>query len=293
MALLKPLYDKQDDIPEAHRELFTEKNGKWELTGIEGGLKTTADVDRLQKSLTAAQADNKKLKGELGGWTALGKLDELQAKLDRVAELETLVEANKGKDGVDAAKLEELVAKRLEAKLKGATGPLERQLRQLTEEKTALATERDTLVGERKQRTIRDEIRTAALAKEVGLRSEALEDALLLGERVFEITEDGKVLTRDNVGVTPGVNATAWLQDLREKRPHWWPESVGGGSRGARGGGAPGGPDNPWSSEGWNMTKQGQFLREHGAEKAKKAAEAAGTTVGGSRPKPKAAAGAK
>lgn len=290
MAILKPLYDEQDDIPAAHRELFTEKNGKWELTGIEGGLKTSADVERLQKSLKAAQDDNRKLKADLQPWQQLGKLDELQTKLDRIGELEALIEAGKG---ADEKKLEELVAKRLEGKIKSTTAPLERQLRQLAEERTALLAERDALVGEKKQRTVRDSIREAALAKDVNLRPEALEDALLLGERVFEITDDGKVLTRDNVGVTPGVDAKAWLQDLRDKRPHWWPESVGGGSRGARGGGAPGGADNPWSYEGWNLTKQGQFLREHGAEKSKKAAEAAGTSVGGPRPKPKTAAGTK
>lgn len=284
--MLKPLYDKQDDIPEAFRELFTEKNGKWELTGIEGGVKTAADVERLQKSLKAAQDDNKKIKAALQPWEQLGKPEEVVAKLDRIAELETLIEAGKG---ADEKKLEELVAKRLDGKLKAATGPLERQLKALADEKAALAAERDQLVGQNRRRTIHDEIRTAALSKDIGLRPEALEDALLLGERVFDIGEDGKVATRDNVGVTPGLDPKAWLTDMREKRPHWWPGSVGGGARGGGPGGGGGGGDNPWSAEGWNLTKQGQFLREHGAEKAEKMAKAAGTTIGGPRPKPKAA----
>ena len=129
-------------------------------------------------------------------------------------------------------------------------------------------------------------MRAAAFAKDIGLLPEALDDALLLGERVFEVTEDGKVLTRDNVGTTPGIDPKTWLNDLREKRRHWWPGSVGGNARGAGGGGGASG-DNPWSYEGWNMTKQGQFLKEHGSEKAERMAKAAGTTVGGKKPPPK------
>lgn len=281
---LEAIYTKQEDIPEAFRELFTEKGGKWELTAVKG-VKTQADVDRLQKSLHEAQADNKTLKAAAKVWEPFGKAEELQAKLDRIEELEVLA---KGKG--DDTKIEELVTKRLEANLKTKTGPLERQLKQLGDELAAVKNENSTLKAERTQRAIRDEIRTAATAKDVGLRNEAIDDALLLGERVFELTADGKVLTRDNVGVTPGIDPKQWLQDMREKRTHWWPETVGGGSRGTGRGGVPTGADNPWSAEGWNMTKQGAYLREHGAEKAAKLAEAAGTKVGGLRPKPKAAA---
>lgn len=284
MALLEALYEKQDDIPAPFRDLYSEKAGKWELTGIKG-LKTEADVLRLQQSLHAAQNDNKALKAVAKTWEAFGKPDELQAKLDRIEELEIFA---KGK-GLDDTKLEELVGKRLEAGIKTKTGPLERQVRQLTEELSAVKGENESLKTDRKTRTIRDQIREAALSKDVGIRSEALDDALLFGDRVFELTDDGKVVTRDNVGVTPGLDPKQWLQDLRDKRPHWWPESVGGGSRGTRGGAPSSGADNPWSAEGWNMTRQGAYLREHGAEKAGKMAEAAGTKVGGPRPRPKAA----
>ena len=39
---LKVIHDTLEDIPEAYRELYSEKNGKWELTGIVG-LVTQAD----------------------------------------------------------------------------------------------------------------------------------------------------------------------------------------------------------------------------------------------------------
>lgn len=282
-VLLKPTYEKIDDVPEAHRELYTEKGGKWELTGVEG-VKTTADVDRLSKSLHAAQEDNKKLKAALKAFEPLGKPDEVQAKLDRIEELEALAAAA---GGTDEKKIEELVTKRVEGKLRSATTPLERQLKQINDERTALAEELTALKAEKTRRTLHDEIRAAATHKDVNMRVEAIEDAQILGERVFEVTTDGKVLTRDGVpGITPGLKPAEWLRDLQQSRPHWWPETVGGKARGgAGGGGNPG--ENPWAADTWNMTKQGQFVRQFGMERAGKMAAAAGTTVGGARPAPK------
>lgn len=46
----------------------------------------------------------------------------------------------------------------------------------------------------------------------------------------------------------------------------------------------PSGEPNPFSHEHWNMTKQGDFLKKHGTEKAEQMARAAGTTIGGRRP---------
>ena len=41
--------------------------------------------------------------------------------------------------------------------------------------------------------------------------------------------------------------------------------------------------DNPWSRDGWNLTKQGMLVREDGA-KAAKLAEQAGSKVGATAP---------
>jgi hypothetical protein len=42
---------------------------------------------------------------------------------------------------------------------------------------------------------------------------------------------------------------------------------------------------NPWTDQFWNLTLQGQYLTQHGLIAAEKLAQAAGTTVGGPRPK--------
>lgn len=103
----------------------------------------------------------------------------------------------------------------------------------------------------------------------------------MLAERVFEVDDEGNVTTKDGVGVTPGIAADVWLTEMQDKRPHWWPQSQGGGAGGSGGGGA--GGKNPFSAEGWNLTEQGRLVREN-PEKADQMAKAAGTTVGGGRP---------
>lgn len=267
---LKAVLDTLDDIPEHFHSLYTERNGKFELTGIEG-VRTQADVDRLQAALSKERSEHKATKEK---FSAFANLDpqEVLAKLDRFPELE---EAAKGK--LDDAKIEELVSKRIKSKL----SPLEREISELK----AQLSEREQLIADFKaketQRTIFDKVREAATSAKI--LPEAMEDALLLAERVFEVTEDGRVLTKDNVGVTPGVDPTVWFTDLQSKRPHWWGPSSGGGASGSK---TPGGMQNPFSYEHWNLTEQGKLLTTNRA-RAEQLAKAAGTTIGGPRPQPR------
>lgn len=279
MAELNAVYSSIDDIPETvdFRDLFAEKNGKYELTGIKG-VKTQADIERLQVSLAKEREEHKAARDRLGAW---GDLDheEVMSKLDRMQELEAAAEGK-----LDDAAIDELANKRAEGLLRTKLGPMERQLKKFEAQNAELAEQNSKFQAANIRRTIHDDLRKALIKAKV--RPEAYEDALMLGERVFEVAEEG-VLTKDGVGVTPGLRPSDWLAEIEEKRPHWWPDSVGGGARGT---GAPGsglGGANPWSSEHWNLTKQGTTLREKGTEYAERLAQAAGTTVGGAKPKAK------
>jgi hypothetical protein len=281
--VLKATYDNQDDIPEAHRELFTEKNEKWELTGIEG-LKTTADIERISGSLTKERSDHKATKEKL---KSFGDMDpaKAQADADAIGELTVKLEAAEaaaGEGKVDQAQIDKLV----DAKVATQVVPIQRKLEKA--EKT-LVEQGDAITAHELRntnRTITDAVRSAA--GESKLIPSALEDALMLSERVFEISEEGVVLTRDGVGVTPGIDPAVWFTEMQDKRSHWWPANQGGGA----GGGSPGGPgmgaDNPFSLKGWNMTAQGAVVRLD-PEKAKRLATSAGTTVGGPKPRAKVA----
>jgi hypothetical protein len=123
-------------------------------------------------------------------------------------------------------------------------------------------------------------VRKARIAAKV--IDSAEEDALLLAERMFEVSEDGRVTTRDGVGVTPGVEPDVWFTEMQAKRIHWWPPSEGGGARGGKGGNGVG--SNPWSTKNWNITAQMQYVTQHGEEKGRQMAELAGSSLGAIAP---------
>lgn len=264
---LKAILDTLEGIDTHFHELYTERNGKFELTGIEG-VKTQADVDRLQTALTKERNDHKVVKDKFAP-LANYDITEVLGKLDRFSELE---EAARGK--LDDTKIEELVGKRIGSKL----GPVERE-RDTYKTQLAEASSRIQQYEAREtQRTIFDKIREAATSAKI--LPEAMEDALLLAERVFEVTEEGRVVTKDNVGVTPGIEASVWFNELQTKRPHWWGPSIGGGAGGSK---TPGSGNNPWTAEHWNLTEQGKVLTTN-RSRAEQLAKSAGTSIGGPKP---------
>ncbi|HWV45499.1 MAG TPA: hypothetical protein VN039_05650 [Nitrospira sp.] len=267
---LKAVLDNLDGLPADVASEYVEKNGKFELQ-VEG-MKTQGDIDRIQGGLTKERADHKATKDRLSAW---GELDptEVLGKLGRFDELEA---AAKGK--LDDAGIQKIV----DGRLNSVKAPLERQVQQLTAKLGEATTAIEGFQTQNRVRTIGDAVRSAAVKTKV-LES-AVEDVMMYGERLFEVTEDGQILTRDGVGVTPGVSAEVWLSDMATKKPHWFPGSSGGGAGG--GTGSAGGGNNPFSREHWNMTEQGKLLTSNRA-KAEQMARAAGTTIGGPMPAPR------
>ena len=194
-------------------------------------------------------------------------------------------------DQFDDAEVEELVRKRVEGELKSKVAPGEKKIKELEKQLMEIGEENGQFKAQNRTRRIHDAVRKVLVASKV--LPGAQEDAMLLADRVFEIREeDGAVITRDQVGVTPGLDAAGWLTEIQESKRHWYPESVGGGAKGSGPGiGGVGGP-NPWSAEHWNMTKQGTYLTEHKIERATAMAKVAGTTIGGRKPMPKKTASA-
>lgn len=283
MTVLKHQYDNQDDIPEEYRGIYSEKAGKWEPTGI-SGIRTQADVDRLQSALDKEKNDHKQVREKLAAWGDLGEVDDVHKKLDRIPELEA---AAKGK--LDENEIETIVQKRVEGTIRSQLLPVERQLKKVTTERDDLLSKNQDFVKKENQRLIHDAADRAGGPEGEKLEPGAIYDFRDFAEKVMHVGEDGTPVTKEGVGVTPGIGAKELLAEMRPKRPHWWPGSVGTGSAGSgprAGVGA--GPDNPWSHAGWNMHKQGLYFKEHGMEKAQEMAKMAGTTFpGGQRPAPK------
>lgn len=279
---LEAIYKTEDDIPEQYKELFSERDGQWELSGIKG-MKTQADVDRLQDGLNKERTLHKETKTKLVTFEGID-LEQVTKDKDDLAETKIRLEAalkSKG-DGFDEEQLNKLV----DAKVATKIAPVERENLQLKEENATQAGEIDGFKHKDIVRKVTDTVRSAGT--ECKLLDTAMDDAIMLSERVFEVTETGEVITKDEMGVTPGINASTWFQEMQEKRPHWWAAANGGGAGGGDGGGGSF-SKNPFTAEHWNLTSQGAAV---GADrtKAERMAVAAGTTIGGPRPVAKKAA---
>jgi hypothetical protein len=262
--------DSLEAVPEALHGFYVEKDGKFQLQVT--GLPSQENVTRLEEAIRKERNDHKQTKDTLNRITNNGarQPDDIIADLDRIPELE----ATQGQ--IDEDKVNTLV----EARIKARVGPVERERDQLKTQVEA----KDKTIGEfeakDRTRTIHDKVREDAVKAKV--LPEAVEDALLLADRIFEVDDSGRVVTKDNVGVTPGIEPGVWFTDVQKTRPHWWGPSTGGGAGGNRGGGGDA-TSNTFTHENWNLTAQGVLVNSD-RPKAEQLAKAAGTTIGGQRP---------
>lgn len=263
-------YDSMDAIPENFRELYTEKDGVAVLTGV-NNLKTPQDVANLQEALRKERDDHKATKTSLSAWGEL-KPEEVQAQLDRIKELEAAAEGK-----LDDDKINQMVESRLTQK----TAPLQRQIDGIASERDEWKNKAEELQGILTTRDRNDAVRSVAL--EMKVQTSALDDILLIAGHYLEQSEDGTFITKNDIkGVTPGLDVKGFMKEMQRLRPHWWPPSEGGG---AGGGGEAGGGKNPWSADHWNFTEQSRIVKSEGMAVAERMAKAAGTTVGGLKPK--------
>jgi len=265
--VLKAVVDNLEGVDEKYHDLYTEKDGQFVMQPIEG-MKPLTEFNTVYQALAKERTDHKSTKTTLQAFAGLDP-EEVRSKLDKLPELEI---AASGK--MDEDKIEKVVASRINTQLAPVARERDKLLKELAE--------RDNVINgyqaEKTQRVISDTVTKAARSLKV--LDTAQEDAVLLAERLFTVADDGSVVTKDGVGTTPGITPAEWLADQRERRPHWWGASIGGGA--GAGKGAAGGP-NPFSADGWNMTEQGQLVRTDRA-KAERLAKMAGTTVGGAKP---------
>ncbi len=266
MGKLKTKYDKLEDIDEKYRDLFEEKDGKFLLTGIEGANDADA-VARMGKQRDDARKEANDAKAKLKAFEALGDRDptEVVKILDEVEDLKSQLEEAKQAGG----KTDEAIQKRIDAAVTRAEARHKRELENAAKEhektKAKLAEEQGrvtTLDGRIKSGTVRDALVKAASEQKV--KASAVQD-LLMYAGSFEITEDGKVVTKDGVGAPPGISVSDWLADRKSDRSHWWDESVGGGAKGGNGGAGTGGP-NPFLKDSKSFTKAQALVKANPAQ---------------------------
>ncbi len=280
MAKLKVTYNTAEEIPEGFADLYTEKDGKFALTEVEG-IKTQADIDKIQGGLRLERNDHKATKEKLA---AFGDIDPatIPSQLEELTATKAQLDALTAAGGFDETKIEPII----EARVNRAVGPLQREKTQLQRDLDLArkgTAEKEVEVNSLKQTMVQRDVEGAIRSAATGAKvlPTAIDDAVMNGVRVFEVVEDGRILTRDipGSGITVGLTPAEWFKDMVDKRPHWWPISQGGGAQGGRPGGLTR-SENPWSTEGWNLTRQGAYIRQNGEAKAAEIAAQVGSKIG-------------
>ena len=273
---LKAVVEKIEDVDEPIRPLYKQVGEKFELE-LEN-FDHHSGSKALKEEAARRRIAERDLKTKLDAYKPLDgrDLNEVIEILDKYPELQALVDAGDGKN-------KEKIDKLVEARLTTVKAPLERELNLAKQQ----LVDKDKVIGEmtgrERIRTIHDAVREQ-LAKLQGFAQSATEDVLMYAERMFEVLDDGKVVTKDAVGVTPGLDAAVWMSEMQSKKPHWFGPTVGGGAPGSGPGGV--GGMNPWTNENWNVGEQARISQEN-PNRAEQFARAAGTKLGGMRPVPK------
>lgn len=289
MEELEESYESEDLVPAEYKALYKQGDGgAWHFSGVKG-MFGAKERQRLQQENGSWRIKHKEVVTGLDSWSALGDSPEaVRAQLDELTELKA-----SGTGGNDDEKVQRLV----EAKGNTIKAQYQRELDKVTQDREGLASRVQAYEARETQRAVTDSV-MQLIQKSDGPQIDpaAIEDVMLFAERHLSVTshhdDDGnlvidRIATRENAGVTPDVEPDVWLREMLERKGHWLVPSQGSGANGSRANRTPGGGSNPWSAQGWNITQQGKFLKEHGREKAEQMARAAGTTLGGPRPQPK------
>lgn len=266
---LDVVVESLDNVPEAIREEYVERDGRYVLE-LNGAF-SVEDRDRLQGALKKERDEHKSTKERLRSYGELTpeKASELNG---RIEELELQIEANGSEDDeARQKKIDELAERRALARVK----PVERQLKSLQDELQNIAGERDQLRAEKTRAKIVGSVTSPALLKELGVNSDAVEDIELWALHNFEIDDDGNTVSKETLG-TPGLSPKDVFADMKQqgKRRHWFGPTVGAGA----GGGRPGDSfeKNPFAAETFSLTRIAQAVKQD-PRRAVRMAKAANT----------------
>jgi hypothetical protein len=256
---LKIKHQTKAEIPAELQSLYLERDGAWCLD-VEGGFTDKGKLDEFRTANIALRKEIEELQARFQGIdpVAVRKLAEDKARLEE-------------QQALKAGEFEKV----LETRLKTVKTDHDKALAALTGERDALNA---------RLATIQIDQAVVTEATKRGLRPTALPDITARARHTFRLVNgvpqafesDGSTLRAGRDGVTP-LSLAEWLDTQVSDAPHLFASSAGGGATG-NGSGGVGGTDNPWKTESFNLTKQGQIMKTNPALAAtlKAAAQARG-----------------
>jgi hypothetical protein len=225
-----------DALGDALKALYRANGDKFTLDA-EGfddvtGLKSALDAERRGRGDLETQLRELRTKlGDLDPEKARAAIKLLQDLEDK-SDLADIPEAVR-------AKIDKIVEKRTERmRLDHDT-----QVNAFKKQVGDGTSEREKLVAQLSELLIDNSIRSAA--GKLGIRDEAVEDAVLAGKQLYRI-KDGKPVPMNGEQVVYGKDASTpmpideWLGGKQKERPHWFKDSTGSGAKSNLGGGGGG-----------------------------------------------------
>lgn len=218
-------YESQDAIPEALREFYIEKNGRWvpDAPELYAAGQNALDGERRQRAEATKRAE-----------ALEAKLREAEAKLqEAVAAPTPRGEEAKGEAAAEIVRLKREYDSRLsafEAELKAHKEKAQTAERALQE------------------KSIQDVLRAAAL--DAGVPKESIEDLISLPKfrQPWRMTEtgdpapyDGDVPRYDPDATGRPMTAKSYVAEYLKENKHWLPQPTGGGAHGSLSGRQAGG----------------------------------------------------
>ena len=183
----------------------------------------TAKVTELETTGATTAKELKALKDTWGDMDAK-KVKALMDKLGADEELQLIA------DG----KVDEVIERRTSA----VTTTMQSKIDAITGELDKASTARDEATEKLNRLIVSHAVRSGATEQKVV--GTAIEDVLARAVSVFKVNEEGAVVPVDNSfgkdGKTP-LSPGEWVDGMREKAPHWFPQAQGAGARGGGGGG--------------------------------------------------------
>lgn len=280
---LKAVVENLDDVPEALRGEYAEKDGKFYLD-LDDTIKAHQAVLPLANALKAVKTEKTALQT---------KLSEAMAKA-----------APEGFDTEEWNRLKELDEKmKKDPNYKGPTDPeaqqrlkdqYEQRLANLEKKRIDDLAEKDKVISSRdevlRRRVVEDDLTQALTAASIAPKFvkavRAMLKSVVKTEREEESGEFVAHVETDLGSVSVMQYVESWAKSDEGKSFVEPPR--GGGAQGADKGGR--GEVNPFSRDNWSVTSQGAMVKDKGFEHATKMAKLAGTTVGGPMPERRPAA---
>lgn len=212
-------YETLDEIDEDKRGAFEEKDGKFQVVKAldPSGLKAT--LEKKNAEIKALKPFKQKLEG-MG--LEDDALETLVDDLDELSDLRAQKEAGDLGGGDAEKKVEELVAKRVEAANKKHQRELNKALAERDEAKEELGQAKGAL------KTVSLETKARALATKHKIADHSIDDVLLKVSGAFDLDEEGNPSRED------GMSLDDWFDETVPTKPGWTfnPQNSGSGADG-------------------------------------------------------------